>query len=342
MNNDNYVFSFKELLSNPLRTSLLCAVSEDHGDELPASPTRLYTKISSSILARHFKKEQPDAELPEDRLLHYREELLTLGGLALQGLEKDELYFDARELEGQSSIAKFGFLSKEAAATKLESRFTYAFLHKTFQEYFGALYLCEKLVSKEVEGENFIKKHSGHILKFTQLFIFTAGILAGKRATSLLVSFIQSLARTLTTLFVETADRGTEQEWQQVTDIRLSFLLLCDCVGEGSDGRELDAVQKRLCKVIGEGISWKMLWLNGCVDGERSKRWKVLCEVLRNNDTVEVLWLARNQLTDVTLLLEALKDRTTLSWLYLTYNSIRDMSAVHTLKQHNKHLYIRY
>ena len=338
----NYVFSFKELLSNPLRTSLLCAVSEDHGDELPASPTRLYTKISSSILARHFKKEQPDAELPEDRLLHYREELLTLGGLALQGLEKDELYFDARELEGQSSIAKFGFLSKEAAATKLESRFTYAFLHKTFQEYFGALYLCEKLVSKEVEGENFIKKHSGHILKFTQLFIFTAGILAGKRATSLLVSFIQSLARTLTTLFVETADRGTEQEWQQVTDIRLSFLLLCDCVGEGSDGRELDAVQKRLCKVIGEGISWKMLKLDGCIDGERSKRWEVLCEVMRNNDTVERLWLHNDQLTDVTLLVEAVKDNTTLWWLDLHGNFIRNMSAVNTLKQHNKHLHIVY
>ena len=338
----NYVFSFKELLSNPLRTSLLCAVSEDHGDELPASPTRLYTKISSSILARHFKKQQPNAELPEDPLLHYREELLTLGGLALQALEKDELYFDARELEGQSSIAKFGFLSKEAAASKLKPRLNYAFLHKTFQEYFGALYLCEKLVSKEVEGEDFIKKHSGHILKFTQLFIFTAGILAGKRATSLFVSFIQSLARTLTTVFVETADEDTEQWRQQRNDIRLSFLLLCDCVGEGSDGGELDAVQKRMCKVIGEGISWKMLWLYGCVDGERSKRWKVLCEVMRNNDTVEELVLTNNQLTDVTLLVEALKDRTTLRVLYLNGNSIRDKSAVNTLKQHNKDLVIDY
>ena len=338
----NYAFSFKELLSNPLRTSLLCAVSEDHGDELPASPTRLYTKISSSILARHLKKEQPNAELPEDLLLHYREELLTLGRLALQALEKDELYFDERELEGQSSIAKFGFLSKEAAASKLKPRLNYAFLHKTFQEYFGALYLCEKLVSKEVEGEDFIKKHSGHILKFTQLFIFTAGILAGKRATSLFVSFIQSLARTLTTLFVVTADPGTEQRNQQITDIKLSFLLLCDCVGEGSDGRELDAVQKRLCKVIGEGISWEMLLLRGCVDGERSERWKVLCEVMRNNDTVEVLWLHNNQLTDVTLLGEALNHRTTLRGLDLMDNPIRDMSAVHTLKQHNKHLVIFY
>ena len=36
--------------------------------------------------------------------------------------------------------------------------------------------------------------------------------------------------------------------------------------------------------------------LDGRVDGE-SKRWKVLCEVLRNNDTVERLWLGDNQLT---------------------------------------------
>ena len=338
----NYIFSFKELLSNPLRTSLLCAVSEDHGDELPASPTRLYTKISSSILARHFKKEQPDAELPEDPLLHYREELCTLGGLALQGLEKGELYFDARELQGQSSIAKFGFLSKDATDTKLESRFTYAFLHKTFQEYFGALYLCEKLVSKEVEGEDFIKKHSGHIFEFTQLFIFTAGILAGKRATSLLVSFIQSLARTLTTVFVERAGVDREQWGQQRIDIRLSFLLLCDCVGEGSDEGELDEVQKKLCAVIRQEISWKELWLSERVEGERSVRWKVLCEVMKNNDTVEVLRLGGNQLTDVSSLVEALKDNTTLRVLDLRLNSIRDMSAVHTLKQHNKDLYIIY
>ena len=335
--------SLKELISNPLTTSLICMVCEEYSvsDKLPSSRTLLYKEIISCILRRYFTKEKQ--EVPEDPLLHCREDLLFLGKLALQGLENDQLHFDARELEGHATnIVRFGFLSKEAAASKLHPRSNYAFTHKTFQEYFGALYLCEKLVSKEVEGEDFIKKHSGHILKFTQLFIFTAGILAGKRATSLFVSFIQSLARTLTTVFVETADEDTEQWRQQRNDIRLSFLLLCDCVGEGSDGRELDAVQKRLCKVIGEGMSWKTLWLAGRVDGERSKRWKVLCEVMRNNDTVEVLFLANNQLTDVTLLVKALKDRTTLRGLHLMCNSIRDRSAVNTLKQHNKHLVIVY
>ena len=330
----------KELISNPLTTALLCMVCEEYdvGDKLPSSRKLLYEEMTSCILRRYFTKEKE--KVPEEPLLHCSKDLLALGELALQGLEKDQLHFDARELERHATnVAKFGFLSKEAAASKLKPRLNYAFLHKTFQEYFGALYLCEKLVSKEVEGEDFIKKHSGHILKFTQLFIFTAGILAGKRATSLFVSFIQSLARTLTTVFVETADEDTEQGRQQDNDIRLSFLLLCDCVGEGSDGRELDEVQKRLCKVIGEGISWEMLLLNGCVDGER---WKVLCEVMRNNDTVEWLVLGSNQLTDVSLLVEALKDRTTLRMLNLRGNSIRDMSAVNTLKQHNKDLYIGY
>ena len=59
---------------------------------------------------------------------------------------------------------------------------------------------------------------------------------------------------------------------------------------EGSDGEELNAVQKQLCVVIGQEISWKRLGLDERVAGEKSKRWNVLCQVLMSNNTVERLW----------------------------------------------------
>ena len=201
----------------------------DVSDKLPSSRRRLYEEITSCILRKYFTKKRE--EVPEDPLSHCREDLLVLGELALQGLEKDQLYVDARELEGHATnVARFGFLSKESAASKLNPHSNYAFMHKTFQEYFAGLYLCEKLVSEEVEGENFIEEHLGDIKKLAQLFVFTAGILAGKGAVSLLFSFIQSLVRKLTTEFVLTADLYTDQWVQQTADILFGFLLLCDCV----------------------------------------------------------------------------------------------------------------
>ena len=285
---------------------------------------------------------QPTAELPEDPFFNYPGDVVPLSRLGLHGLGKDKLFFDARELEGQSSIVKLGFLSKEVGPSKLKLRLYYTFLYKTFQEYFSALFLCEKLVSKEVGGDNFIKEYSGHILKFAQFVIFTAGILAGKYEMSLFVSFIQSLVHTLTTLFVEPVDVVTEQWRQQVTDITFGFLLLCDCVREGSDGGELNVVQKQLCAVIGQGISWKALELSECVNGETSDRWKVLCKVLENNSTVETLDLEGNNLADASFLVESLQHRTTLRFLNLSCNHITDRTGVETLKQHNRNLRIVY
>ena len=335
--------SLKELISNPLTTSLLCMICEEYdvGDKLPSSRRRLYEEITSCILKRYFTKEEQ--EVPEDPLSHCREDLLVLGKLALQGLEKDQLHFDARELEGHATnVARFGFLSKESAASKLNPRSNYSFTHKTFQEYFAGLYLCEKLVSEEVEGENFIEEHSGDIEKLAQLFVFTAGFLAGKGAVSPLVSFVQSLARKLTTELVVTAVVLTEQWSQQVDDITLGFLLLCDCVCEVGDGAQLNVVQKELCAFIGQEVSWRDLLLSGSVGSERGVMWKVLCAVMESNDTVEKLVLNFNQLTDVSLLVDALQHRTTLRGLSLDGNRIADRTAVDTLKQQNEHLVIDY
>ena len=59
---------------------------------------------------------------------------------------------------------------------------------------------------------------------------------------------------------------------------------------EGSDGEELSTVQKQLCAVIGQEMSWKRLGLDEHVAGETCERWIVLCHVLMNNNMVERLW----------------------------------------------------
>ena len=101
-------------------------------------------------------------------------------------------------------------------------------------------------------------------------------------------------------------------------------------------------MQKELCAVIGQQISWKALELSECVGGERTDRWKVLCAVLQSNDTVDVLDLGGTNLADASLLVESLQHRTTLRYLNLSSNHITDRTVLETLKQHNKDLHIFY
>ena len=68
--------------------------------------------------------------------------------MALEALLKDQLAFTPGELKSQSTeFLEFGFLSREASASKIKPKPTYAFTHKTFQEYFAAFYLAHELLT---------------------------------------------------------------------------------------------------------------------------------------------------------------------------------------------------
>lgn len=75
----------------------------------------------------------------------FTDQLNQLGKLALEALLKDQLAFTLEELKSQSSeFLELGFLSREASASKINSKPTYAFIHKTFQEYFAAFHLAHE------------------------------------------------------------------------------------------------------------------------------------------------------------------------------------------------------
>ena len=248
--------NLEEIINNPLNTALICALFEDDRD-LPSTRSELYRKIIHYILRRYFKK--LEQEPPQEPLYGCLQKIKTLGELALQGIKKDKLTFDESELgSSEQSIADMGFLSVDETTSTLDPKRLFSFLHKSFQEYFAAYYLSEQLVNAVVECKDFFREYSVEGLKFSQVFVFIAGILAGKGASARLVSFMASLSCSLSTLYPTPAadiDEDWEQHMQQRYDVKLSFTLLCDCVAECSDGQQLNEVQLQMCAAIIENIT---------------------------------------------------------------------------------------
>ena len=347
-------FDLRDITTSPLNTALLCALFEDNGD-LPSRESELYGKIILYILQRYFAKQEQDP--PKEPLFGCEKELLTLGKLAHQGIKEDKLSFLESDLEKElessaRSIAEMGFLSKEESVSKLDPKCLFTFFHKTFQEYFAAYYLSEQLVNAVVECKDFFREYSVEGLKFYELFVFIAGILAGKGAGARLVSFMASLSCSLSTLYQITApapmttdeDKYEDmiQFMQQRHDAQLSLTLLCNCVAECSDGQQLNEVQLQMCAAIAENICWKELELVRRFNGESSVEYKVVCEVLKYNTTVKTLHLSYNRITDCSSLAEALKRNNTVEELLLNNNPISDKTPLQDLERHNKHLKLYY
>ena len=136
----------RKLTANPLNTALLCLVFEDTGGILPYNRTMLYCELVSCVLRRYCSKKEISLD-NKSPIQKFTDQLNQLGKLALEALLKDQLAFTLEELKSQSSeFLALGFLSREASASKINSKPTYAFIHKTFQEYFAAFHLAHELL----------------------------------------------------------------------------------------------------------------------------------------------------------------------------------------------------
>ena len=127
---------------------------------------------------RRYEKKQGLPIKSEDLMSIYREDLVHLGRVALHSLGKGELYFEEHE-SGSTSIAlsKFGFLSLQASGCKREALVRYAFLHKSFQEFFSGFYLACQILDGGIDCVSVVKDER---LKdeLQQVFLFMIGILA--------------------------------------------------------------------------------------------------------------------------------------------------------------------
>ena len=106
----------------------------------------LYCELVSCVLRRYCSKKEISLD-NKSPIKKFTDQLNQLGKLALEALLKDQLAFTLEELKSQSSeFLELGFLSREASASKINSKPTYAFIHKTFQEYFAAFHLAHELL----------------------------------------------------------------------------------------------------------------------------------------------------------------------------------------------------
>ena len=138
----NSDYDLLALTQNPLNTLLLCVIFEDLKGILPTNRTQLYVEIVLFIL-RRYESKNGLSNRGKDLLLVYKEELMMLGGSALDSLRKRELYFDDHKGDiKESLLMKFGFFSIQSGGSKRAPCDRYGFFHKSFQEFFAGYFLA--------------------------------------------------------------------------------------------------------------------------------------------------------------------------------------------------------
>ena len=161
-----------ELTRNPLNTLLLCVIFEDFHGVFPNSRTKLYIEIVLFVL-RRYESKNGLLSSGKDLLLVYKKELMTLGKMALDSLRKKELYFEDDKTDFKESlIVKFGFLSIQAGGRKRAPCNRYGFFHKSFQEFFSALFLAFSIIDGAVDCrvvltvERYLEELSSEVFTF--------------------------------------------------------------------------------------------------------------------------------------------------------------------------------
>ena len=295
----------RELVSNPLTTSLLCYVCKETNGKLPSGRTNLYQEIIRCILRRYYKKK--GEEPPEDPMEERKEDLAALGRLALNGIENGRLHFAESEIPAESratNILEFGFLSKEAS-TGFKLSISYQFLHKTFQEFFAALSLSEQLLSGDTACLPSLLQG-----KYKQVTLFVVGLLSQKpeAAKQIVVDLMSSLTQS-----VSSSD-GSD-----------SFVYVCNVVRECGDNADLE---RAVCRSVLQHFTWRVLVLISCNLSESSVELRVVCEALKENRPLEELRLSFNKIKDVTSLAQSMESNRTLKVLALPHNPFTDVSAL--------------
>ena len=171
--------NLKDMAANPLNTALLCLVCEEYRGVFPERRTQLYVEIIQCIL-RRYRRKKGLSETNEDLIELYESALRHLGRIALHGLLQDKLDFEESELQNHAGdLPGFGFLSVQTGGSKLRPSRHYSFLHKSFQEWFAALYLYYQLIKKEISPDQLAaEKRLGGELK--EVLLYTCGLLAAR------------------------------------------------------------------------------------------------------------------------------------------------------------------
>ena len=299
-----YSHELRNLSKNPLNVTLLCVLCEDLEGVFPTSRTELYTEIVLCVLRRYGKKQGLSSKI--DNLMSiYRDDLVHLGRVALHSLRKGELYFEEHE-SGSTSIAlsKFGFLSLQASGCKRKAVVRYAFLHKSFQEFFSGFYLACQILDGGVDCVSVVNDERFKD-ELKQVFLFMIGILASTSKETA-ESVIKIMAEDINVI-----DRDCDK------DIRVLFHLALGCILECTS----------LPRTLGLHLHIVNLDLRGVINDD--SRAAALSQALAVNSSVTSLDLRMNRIRDsgATSLFQALATNSSLTSLDLSRNFIGDSGA---------------
>ena len=307
--------NLKDMAANPLNTALLCLVCEEYRGVFPERRTQLYVEIIQCIL-RRYRRKKGLPETNEDLIEVYESALKHLGRIALHGLLQDKLDFEERELPDHADdVPGFGFLSVQTGASKLRSSRHYNFLHKSFQEWFAALYLYHQLIEKEISPDQLLaEKRFARELK--EVLLYTCGLLAAR---------CKAEAGALMKCIMREVISNDSDDGYDSYDSYDWLTIVLECVRECK--KKNSTFQADLARELGSSLELQTLRCrNATINAANAV---VLADVLKSNTTVTKLDLSCNFIGDsgAAGLAEALKYNTTLTVLNMSNNGIGDAGA---------------
>ena len=297
--------NLREMAANPLNTALLCLLCEEFEGTLPESRAQLYLDMVECVL-RRYRKRKGLLEKIEDLTNHYKPQLNHLGKVALNGLLDDKLDFNESELRNHAKdLTEFGFLSVQPGGSKLRQTLHYAFLHKSFQEFFAAFFIYSQIQSKEMKPEELVSDPR-YFVELKQILLFSCGILAMKCDEK-----VVALVKSLTNEVNKNEGRGAKIVLEAINECKI----------EKSD------FHSHLLKSFGTGLNLTNLDLsdNGISDAGAT----CIAEAMKVNKTLTNLDLTGNDISaaGATCIAEAMKVNKTLTNLDLTGNDISAAGA---------------
>ena len=301
--------NLREMATNPLNAALLCLLCEEFEGIIPENRAQLYLDMVDCVLRRYRKKKGLlETEHPTDL---YKPQLNRLGSIALNGLLSDKLDFNESELGNHAKdLTEFGFLSVEPGGSKLRQKLHYAFLHKSFQEFFAAFFICSQIQSKEMKPEELVSDPR-YFVELKQILLFSCGILAMKCDEQ-----VVALVKSLTNEVNKNEGNGT----------KVVLEAIYECKREKSD------FHSQLAKSFGTGFNLTNLDLsfNGINDADATS----LAEAIKVNKTLTNLSLSYNRISEdgVTSIVEAIKVNKTLTNLSLSGSVILEGGATSIAK----------
>ena len=301
-----YDYNLKEMAENPLNTALLCLVFEEFEGVFPESRAKLYMEIVQCVLRRYIQK-RGLSDNNEDLIETYKPQLKHLGWIALNGLLEDNLDFEESELGSHlADLPGFGFLSVQQGGSKLRPRRRYGFLHKSFQEWFAAFYLCCQLLNKEISADS-LAADRRYLHELKEVLQFTCGMMAARCEET-----TEALFRSITTQVNRDSDP-------------YCFVVL-ECINECK--KDHSSFHSNLARVFGSYLTLHTLTL--------TYTWRIsdahivaLAEALKQNTSLTELDLSSNHISDqgAADLAEALKQNMSLTELNLSANDISAQGA---------------